>query len=180
MRWSIENGYDLVIWTFDPARSKNAWLNIGKLGVITDTYLVDHYGVMEDELNKGVPSDRFMVEWWIKSPWIEERPKYKFDSDLKFEYKTALSLKRTDGDTMPSEINYVDTEYVAVEIPIDFDNLGERTRELKVIWKYRMREAFQYYFQRGYKVVYFVRGKLNDRGIYLLKRGFDPYDKTTW
>lgn len=180
MRWSIENGYDLIIWTFDPARSKNAWLNIGKLGVITNTYLVEHYGEMEDELNRGVPSDRFMVEWWIKSPWVDERPRYKYDKDLNFEYSVALSLINDGDKIVPSTVKHLDEEYVSIEIPIDFDNLGKDTQRLKRIWKLRMREAFQYYFNRGYTVIYFVRSHYMDRGVYILKRGFDPYDKSTW
>ncbi len=180
MRWSRDNGYDLIIWTFDPARSKNAWLNIGKLGVVTNTYLVEHYGEMEDELNRGVPSDRFMVEWWIKSPWVDERPRYRYDRDLKFEYGTALSLIKDEVKIAPSTVKHLDDEYISIEIPIDFDNLGQDTQRLKRIWKLRMREAFQYYFNRGYTVIYFVRNQYMDRGIYILKRGFDPYDKSTW
>src|SRR5712691_8797086 len=28
----------------------------------------DHYGPMEDELNRGLPSDRFEAEWWLRRP----------------------------------------------------------------------------------------------------------------
>ncbi|HIE37033.1 TPA: GNAT family N-acetyltransferase [Candidatus Geothermarchaeota archaeon] len=180
MRWGIENGYDLIIWTFDPARAKNAWLNIGKLGVITDTYLIDHYGEMEDELNRGVPSDRFMVEWWIKSRWIKDRMRYRYDRDLDIKYETVLSLERSSNGIYPSNVKDVNDNYISIEIPLDFDDLGGDTLKLKKMWKLRLREAFIKYFTKGYTVIYFVRGHNIDKGIYILKRGFDPNDRTTW
>lgn len=56
---------NLVTWTYDPLEAKNANLNINKLGCICRTYIENCYGEMRDELNAGLPSDRFEVEWWL-------------------------------------------------------------------------------------------------------------------
>ena len=40
-----QRGIKLIQWTFDPLESKNAYLNITKLGVIVREYCVNLYGV---------------------------------------------------------------------------------------------------------------------------------------
>jgi predicted GNAT superfamily acetyltransferase len=63
--WCLAQGHNLMTWTVDPLEARNARLNIGKLGCICRTYLVNCYGMMDDELNAGIASDRFEVEWWL-------------------------------------------------------------------------------------------------------------------
>ncbi|MBC8248542.1 MAG: hypothetical protein H8E90_02585 [Anaerolineales bacterium] len=70
---ALSQGLDLVTWTYDPLESPNAALNIGKLGVVCNTYIRDLYGEMEDERNVGLSSDRFQVEWWIASQRVALR-----------------------------------------------------------------------------------------------------------
>ena len=67
-RWARDNGYDLITWTFDPLEAANANLNIGRLGGIVRKYLVNHYGEMSDGLNRGLPSDRLLLEWHLRRP----------------------------------------------------------------------------------------------------------------
>src|SRR5438874_11837294 len=59
-------GVELVTWTFDPLEARNAYINLHRLGCIARLYDRDHYGAMEDELNRGLPSDRFEAEWWLR------------------------------------------------------------------------------------------------------------------
>src|SRR5213080_5434668 len=65
---ALRLGYELVSWTFDPLEARNAYINLHRLGCIARLYDRDHYGDMEDELNRGLPSDRFEVEWWLRRP----------------------------------------------------------------------------------------------------------------
>jgi len=64
---ALKQGVDLIEWTFDPLEIKNAWLNVEKLGAITRRYVVDQYGVTSSPLHGGLPSDRFVAEWWLSS-----------------------------------------------------------------------------------------------------------------
>lgn len=64
---AVERGFDLVEWTFDPLEIKNAWLNIAKLGAIARRYYENHYGFTTSVLHGGLPTDRLVAEWWIKS-----------------------------------------------------------------------------------------------------------------
>lgn len=63
--WARKHGYRRIIWTFDPLQAGNARLNIGRLGAVCSRYLVDYYGELNDELNRGVATDRFEVDWWL-------------------------------------------------------------------------------------------------------------------
>lgn len=65
--WARERGYRRIVWTYDPLQSANARLNLGKLGAVCNRYRVDYYGELEDELNRGLPSDRLEVDWWLAS-----------------------------------------------------------------------------------------------------------------
>ncbi len=57
-------------WTFDPLEIKNAFLNIGKLGAIVRSYRPDFYGVSSSRLQGGLPTDRLLAEWYLRSPRV--------------------------------------------------------------------------------------------------------------
>lgn len=65
--WALANGYDKMTWTYDPLESRNAYLNLCKLGGTVKTYMESYYGEMNDGINKGLPSDRFLLEWDLRS-----------------------------------------------------------------------------------------------------------------
>jgi predicted GNAT superfamily acetyltransferase len=64
---AVQRGFDLIEWTFDPLEIKNAWLNIVRLGAIARRYYVNHYGYTSSVLHRGLPTDRLVAEWWLKS-----------------------------------------------------------------------------------------------------------------
>ena len=63
---ALEQGIDLVRWTFDPLVARNAWLNLGKLGVVIDRFARTFYGDMQDAINQGERSDRVTVAWHLR------------------------------------------------------------------------------------------------------------------
>ncbi len=69
-RAALKEGIELIEWTFDPLRAKNAFFNLVRLGAIVRRYLPDHYGRVESRLQQGLPSDRLVAEWWLKSPRV--------------------------------------------------------------------------------------------------------------
>lgn len=64
---AIQQGIELLEWTFDPLEIKNAHLNLSRLGVIARRYSVNHYGHSSSPLQGGLPTDRLVAEWWLKS-----------------------------------------------------------------------------------------------------------------
>jgi predicted GNAT superfamily acetyltransferase len=68
---ALDRGFELMEWTFDPLEIKNAYLNIEKLGAIARRYNVNQYGITSSPLQGGLPSDRLVAEWWLKSNRVE-------------------------------------------------------------------------------------------------------------
>jgi predicted GNAT superfamily acetyltransferase len=60
---ALEQGIRVVRWTFDPLVARNAYFNIAKLGAVCDRFERNFYGAMNDVLNRGERSDRFVVRW---------------------------------------------------------------------------------------------------------------------
>jgi predicted GNAT superfamily acetyltransferase len=63
---ALGQGIEVMRWTFDPMVARNAWFNLGKLGVVIDRFERDFYGPMRDEINAGERSDRFTVRWDLR------------------------------------------------------------------------------------------------------------------
>ena len=68
---ALARGIELIEWTFDPLEIKNAYLNIEKLGAIARRYNINQYGITTSPLQGGLPSDRLIAEWWLKSKRVE-------------------------------------------------------------------------------------------------------------
>jgi len=68
---ALERGFELIEWTFDPLEIKNAYLNIEKLGAIVRRYTINQYGITTSPLQGGLPTDRLIAEWWLKSKRVE-------------------------------------------------------------------------------------------------------------
>ena len=64
---ALERGIDRMEWTFDPLEIKNAHLNIARLGAIARRYMRNIYGPSTSPLQGGLPTDRLVVEWWLRS-----------------------------------------------------------------------------------------------------------------
>jgi len=64
---ALARGFDLMEWTFDPLEIKNAHLNIVRLGAIVRRYMRDFYGPSTSPLQGGLPTDRLVAEWWLRS-----------------------------------------------------------------------------------------------------------------
>ncbi|HXM67230.1 MAG TPA: GNAT family N-acetyltransferase [Candidatus Acidoferrum sp.] len=68
---ALARGIELIEWTFDPLEIKNSYLNIEKLGAIARRYNINQYGITSSPLQGGLPSDRLIAEWWLKSRRVE-------------------------------------------------------------------------------------------------------------
>src|SRR5213080_3581817 len=81
---ALSRGFELIEWTFDPLEIKNAHLNVERLGAIARRYNINQYGVTSSPLPGGLPSDRLVAEWWLKSQRVENLlrsvPQPKFET----------------------------------------------------------------------------------------------------
>lgn len=85
---ALKRGFDLLEWTFDPLEIKNAHLNVVRLGAIARRYSVDHYGASSSPLQGGLPTDRLVAEWWIRSRRVvdllekNQAPQFKVEKKI--------------------------------------------------------------------------------------------------
>ncbi len=174
------DGIRLITWTYDPLMSINAQLNIRQLASICRLYLRDVYGKLRDELNKGVPTDRFQVEWWITTSRVDARvDNQRLPLDLA-NYLNAGAVKLNpcvlnEQDLLiPAEEWFTpDGNLLLVEIPSDYLHLKKLDIELARAWRQHTREIFEYVFAEGYIITDFVylEGETVPRSYYVLSHG---------
>ncbi len=152
---ALRKGFKRMTWTFDPLQSRNAHLNLHKLGVIADEYKPDYYGTGEqNELHRGIGTDRLWVTWFLE----EAKKKIELSDD-------GLSLIRLDADNEPECVTFDDnilTKQLLIQIPKDIIKLREENLELARQWRTATREAFTKAFSLGYYVTDYIRS--NDGG----------------
>ena len=66
--WALARDVGHITWTFDPLVARNAHFNLRVLGTRVTEYLVNHYGPMDDGVNRGDETDRIMVSWALAAP----------------------------------------------------------------------------------------------------------------
>lgn len=85
---ALARGIELIEWTFDPLEIKNAYLNVERLGALARRYTINQYGITSSPLQGGLPSDRLIAEWWLKSKRVEtllatgKNPSFDRHSDI--------------------------------------------------------------------------------------------------
>jgi predicted GNAT superfamily acetyltransferase len=148
---ALQRGFDLIEWTFDPLQLKNARFNITRLGAIVRHYIPNVYGQTSSHLHAGLPTDRLVAEWWVRSPRVANI----LDGD---------SRTRTGNGPAPH------ADRIAVSVPENIRELcREQPRAAEEIQS-RIRQEFSTHFARGRAVVAFEIDE--QRGAYLL----EPYE----
>ena len=178
-QWQMvrHQGLDHITWTYDPLLSRNAYLNIAKLGAVCNTYRRSEYGDMRDGLNAGLPSDRFLVDWWINTRRVDRRLSkrarrpLKLDDFSKAELHPLYTLQlRADRLPRPPEhFSPMNGNLTLAEIPSDFGNVKEADFALARDWRFFSREVFETAFAEGYIVTDFIYDQ--SRSFYVLAHG---------
>jgi predicted GNAT superfamily acetyltransferase len=147
---AIDAGVQLIFWTFDPLQSRNAHLNINKLGAVIRRYEENYYGMgVSTGFDAEVPTDRVIAEWWVSSSHVE----------------AALADQRP----------RVESPVATVEIPDDINAIRARTVAEHMEWRLRVRGAFQSALHPGAIVRGFIRDEANRTSRYLLGPDEDQF-----
>lgn len=167
-RFLLEIGVEKVYWTYDPLESRNAHLNLNRLGAEPVEYHEDFYGDGADNaLHRGLGTDRFIVEWRLASPEVEEALHH---GPRARESPTAPLVNADDEGTprITAPDSPPDAAEIRIEVPLDVQTVKDARPELAIAWRRATRWAFQGYMSRGYRVQAFQRQA--GRGFYLLRR----------
>jgi len=144
-RRALRAGIERIEWTFDPMRAKNALFNLEKLGAVVRQYVPDYYGAVESRLQQGLPSDRLICEWDLKSARVRRAAK-------------GLSLRR--GAKRPVAM---------VPIPADFAAIASARPEEARAHQAVVRRELQLHLRRGLTITGFSHEGSNC--AYLLDKG---------
>ena len=68
---ALERGIEMVEWTFDPLELKNAFFNVQRLGAVVERYVLNQYGITSSLLHGGLPTDRCVASWYLRSERVE-------------------------------------------------------------------------------------------------------------
>lgn len=144
-----ERGLNLMTWTFDPLRARNAHLNIERLGAVARQYEPHYYGVMHDRQNALADSDRLLAEWELAA----EPARW----DGKVSMLPVVLDELADG-SPSAPILDSEARVVHLRIPADLDLLLGRGGGLAQEWRLAVRETFTHYLGRRYVATRFLDG----------------------
>jgi predicted GNAT superfamily acetyltransferase len=178
-QWQMvrKQGIDRITWTYDPLLSRNAHLNIARLGSVCSTYLRSEYGEMNDGLNAGLPSDRFQVDWWVNTTRVWRRLSRRSRPSLTLQHFRMAEATLLDARLGPSPAAIQPPQahpelagtLLLIEIPFDFLALKAADLPLAQAWRFYTRAVFEEAFAAGYLVTDFVHDQ--GRSFYVLTHG---------
>lgn len=150
---AVDIGYEQIRWTFDPLQSRNAWFNITRLGATSFLYYENFYGAMNDDLNRGLPSDRIEAVWQLHNSVRQITPEWM---------KTLPPLVIRLGEEQPVSYHMLPAPGYRIDIPRDVSKLAPNRR---LHWRMVVREKLREAFAGNHEIVYF-----DTRGTYILRQ----------
>ena len=155
---ALQEGIKSICWTFDPLQSRNAALNISALGARVESYIPDCYGRFPSSLEKGRPSDRFVVNWQISSARVIRRLRKDTLPQIDLNLPKINEARRNSGGFIVNRkitLSFAPPRLL-LEIPANTEEM--RDHALKLAWRWRLetRRIFQRAFDSGCQVLDFV------------------------
>jgi len=165
-------GLDLITWTYDPLETVNAHLNLTQLGAVCNTYLRNVYGELRDNLNRGLPTDRFQVDWWVRSAWVHERLSLAHPMNVAAMTTRLPVINAPRGQPAEQSVEGIDlplpgeldlsftASEVLLRVPYNFQAVKAWNLDLATEWRIQTRAALERHFEAGYFAVEMLRGDL--------------------
>lgn len=162
--WALERGYRRIGWTVDPLQRGNAHFNFHILGqdaaLISNTYHVNFYGDMDDDINRGIPSDRIEAMWHLDQPCLH--------TPVQADAATLLSV----GDALQPCHNWPDSAWNAsayrIALPPSVEAVRRASPDSVLAWRLALREALQAALANGYCITDFIPD--SGQNEYILRR----------
>ena len=141
---ALARGIDRIEWTFDPLEIKNAYFNF-RLGAIVRRFIPNMYGLTTSPLHGGLPTDRLMAEWHLRSARV----------------RRALADKRSRSRKSRSR------EFARIRVPLDFARIRGTKPEEAARLQAEVRQEFEHWLTAGYAATGVDR--TDDAAEYLLE-----------
>ena len=124
---ALGRGIDLIEWTYDPLEIRNAYFNF-RLGAIARRFIPNMYGVTTSPLHGGLPTDRLVAEWHLRSARV----------------RRALADKRSRSRKSRSK------EYARIRVPADIAKIRGTKPEEAARLQAEVRQEFEHWLASGY------------------------------
>lgn len=159
----LRQGIDIIVWTYDPLEGRNATLNIEKLGGVVCSYARDIYGHVQNPLQTGLTTDRFLLEWHLMSDRVRERVRGHYrrprgEDWLSGEDVPLVNFAAWEGDIPRPLAADLEVEHnqVLVQVPPDLQRIKSYDLDTARSWRTMTRTIFESYFRREYVVTGFA------------------------
>jgi predicted GNAT superfamily acetyltransferase len=176
---TLAQGLDLIEWTYDPLQAVNAHFNFSKLGVVVEEYLVNVYGDSSSPLHAGAPTDRFVAQWWLRSPHVERTVGGHIEpGNVRRPAGAVLvnpPVRQGDWQAPAPAAPLPDAPTLLVAIPPRFTDMLQQAPGLAHDWRLATRDLFSSCLSRGYRVVDFLLDPVTKGGLYVAARS--PQDE---
>jgi len=166
-----ERNIPRIRWTYDPLQSRNGYIYLRKMGGLVREIGFNYYSAVftNDQFNRGISTDRFIVEWMIGSDRVRERMEEGKIPELDPAIITSENVINeieigADGLEMHGEkwLFQSNQSPIFIEIPYDQDRLLRTDRVRAQSLRDKCRALFMHYLARGYVVTDFVLKKSPD------------------
>lgn len=149
----LAQGIHLCRWTYDPLETRNAYLNIVKLGAVSFEYHPNVYGNARNELDSGLPTDRLIANWQLDSERVEAafqgKPE-RSDADIN-SLASAIEHSMEDGLPIVKGVRAdLKNTMVYFPVPANFQSLKAKNIDAASEWRMAVREACMLLFDNGY------------------------------
>jgi predicted GNAT superfamily acetyltransferase len=173
-RRALEQGIRCIAWTYDPLQSRNATLNLSRLGAQAYEYNPECYGHFLSIIERGLPTDRLTACWEIGSVRVSARlavqapipfsPAWPHANETALNPAGLLVNRRLDLGLRDS--------HLLIEIPVHTERMRELDLKLARRWRLEARRLFVHYFGAGYHAQDFLPPGLvtEGRAFYVLAR----------
>ncbi len=169
---ALQEGIKSICWTYDPLQSRNAALNIARLGARVEEYIPDCYGRFPSSIEKSLPSDRFVVNWQIGSAHVARRLRAPLLRPVDLNLPGVNETRRNnEGFIVNRRISFsFAAPRLLLEIPANTEEMRAHALKLGGRWRMETRRMFQRAFECGCRVLDFVTAGTGDdrRAFYVL------------
>lgn len=163
---------DRITWTYDPLYCRNGIFNIRRLGGVCSTYMRNVYGEMDDALNRGTPSDRCEIDWYINDDRVVAAasgqpvpPAVDPDTVYRLPTTDAGPFRRPAPAGPP-----LDGTPLAIPVPEDIAAIRKADSELSLTWRLYMRDMLEQAFAASYQTADCINLEPHGWHYILLKR----------
>lgn len=166
-----ERNIPRIRWTYDPLQSRNGYIYLRRMGAQVREIGFNYYSAVftNDQFNRGISTDRFVVEWDIGSTRVKERMEKgkvpQFDESLMTPENMVNEIELDEQGLERHGQKWLFKSMLSpifVEIPYAQDRLLQTDRTKAQALRDKCRALFMHYLARGYVVNDFVLRKTPD------------------